>query len=224
MSRRPRTAELAASLPLTTITPDGLAILDNGTLIRAVRLEAALTPLRMSSTEMERTNRAVQEIPALLPDRQALQLITTARPFDWTTEVDRIQATTAQLERGAGRRRSRRACRRALPACRRRRRGARRAGRAALRDGPRAPTDHAVEATALGRVQAPAPRRLLRRDGRGSRRSLPADRHPPRHARPRSQAARRRAVRHEPVPGAEPDEPSAGGPGVAAARPRLRLR
>ena len=97
MSRRPRTAELAASLPLTTITPDGLAILDNGTLIRAVRLEAALTPLRMSSTEMERTNRAVQEIPALLPDRQALQLITTARPFDWTTEVDRIQATTAQL-------------------------------------------------------------------------------------------------------------------------------
>jgi hypothetical protein len=97
MSRRPRTAELAASLPLTTITPDGLAILDNGTLIRAVRLEAALTPLRMSSTEMERTNRAVQEIPALLPDRQALQLITTARPFDWTTEVDRVQATTAQL-------------------------------------------------------------------------------------------------------------------------------
>ena len=90
-------SELASFLPLTTITPDGLAILDDGTLIRAVRLEAALTPLRMSAAELERTNRAVQEIPALLPDRQALQLITTARPFDWTAEVNRVQQTTADL-------------------------------------------------------------------------------------------------------------------------------
>ena len=97
MSKRSRPAELASFLPLTTMTPDGLAILDDGTLIRAVRLEAALTPLRMSATELERTNRAVQEIPALLPDRQALQLITTARPFDWTAEVNRVQQTTADL-------------------------------------------------------------------------------------------------------------------------------
>jgi hypothetical protein len=99
MSKRSHAAELAAQLPLTTITPDGLAILDDGTLIRAVRLEAALTPLRMSASELERTNRAVQEIPALLPDRQALQLITTARPFDWTVEVNQVQQTTADLNR-----------------------------------------------------------------------------------------------------------------------------
>ena len=95
-SRR-QPAEVASHLPISTITPEGLAILDDGTLLRAVRLEAALSPLRMSSTEMERTNRAVQEIPALLPDRQALQLITTARPFDWMTEVNQMQATTHQV-------------------------------------------------------------------------------------------------------------------------------
>lgn len=94
MKARRNTPELASRLPLSTISPEGLAILDDGTLIRAVRLDAALSPLRMSATEMDRTNRAVQEIPALLPDRQALQLITTARPFDWTVEVDQAQATS----------------------------------------------------------------------------------------------------------------------------------
>lgn len=94
---RTRGSELAELLPLTTITPDGLAVLDNGTLIRAVRLESALTPLRMSDSELERANRAVQEIPALLSDRQALQLITTARPYDWAAQVTDIQQTSRQV-------------------------------------------------------------------------------------------------------------------------------
>lgn len=92
-----RTNELGSHLPLSTITPDGLAVLDDGTLLRAVKLESALTPLRMSPKEMERTNQAVQEIPALLPDRQALQLISTARPFDWVAEIDALQARTRQV-------------------------------------------------------------------------------------------------------------------------------
>jgi len=110
MSIGSSTTELAASLPLSTMTPGGLAILDDGTLIRAVKLESALSPLRMSAKEMERTNRAVQEIPALLPDRQALQLMTSARPFDWGSQVN-------QLQRGrlrSTRRRSARSRRRAL--------------------------------------------------------------------------------------------------------------
>jgi hypothetical protein len=97
MKRPSRIAEVGSLLPISTITHDGLAVLDDGTLIRAVKLDTALTPLRMSPKEMERTNRSVQEIPALLPDRQGLQLITTARPFDWAAEIDTMQATTREV-------------------------------------------------------------------------------------------------------------------------------
>jgi hypothetical protein len=97
MSIGSSTRELAANLPLSTVTPGGLAILDDGTLIRAVKLESALSPLRMSAKEMERTNKAVQEIPALLPDRQTLQLMTSARPFDWAGQVDALQATANEV-------------------------------------------------------------------------------------------------------------------------------
>ena len=82
-------AQLGRWLPLTAIRNDGLAALNDGRLLRAVRLEA-LAPLRMSVEQLEQASRAVGELAAHLPDRQSLQLITNAQPLDTEQLIDEL--------------------------------------------------------------------------------------------------------------------------------------
>jgi hypothetical protein len=80
--RKPRArSQLGSLLPIAAVTDDGLVILTDGRLLRAVRLNA-LAPLRMSSDEGEQISRSLADLATLLPDKQALQLITHADPFD----------------------------------------------------------------------------------------------------------------------------------------------
>ena len=82
-------AQLGRWLPLTAIRDDGLAALNDGRLLRAIRLEA-LAPLRMSVEQLEHASRAVGELAAHLPDRQSLQLITNAQPLDTEQLIDEL--------------------------------------------------------------------------------------------------------------------------------------
>lgn len=87
---------------MTAITPDGLVVLDDATLVRVLELRA-LAPLRMSSEQLERTGGAIGELAAKLPDRQSLQLITQAEPLDTESLIAELHQqsleTRAQLER-----------------------------------------------------------------------------------------------------------------------------
>jgi len=85
-----RTAALGRLLALSALTEDGLVVLADGRLVRVVELEA-LAPLRMSAEQLEPAARAVGELAARLPDRQALQLITRAEPLDTGAIVDELQ-------------------------------------------------------------------------------------------------------------------------------------
>ena len=101
-------AQLGRWLPLTAIRDDGLAALNDGRLLRAVRLEA-LAPLRMSVEQLEHASRAVGELAAHLPDRQSLQLITNAQPLDTEQLIDELHrqaddAHTALADDGLGER------------------------------------------------------------------------------------------------------------------------
>ena len=80
MSRTDR-HELGSELPLSSLDDTGLAVLEDGTLVRIVEV-GALAPLRMSDERLERTSRAMGELASLLPDHQSLQLITNAEPLD----------------------------------------------------------------------------------------------------------------------------------------------
>jgi len=82
---------MGALLPLSAITPDGVAVLEDATLVRAVEL-TALAPLRMSPEQLERTGDLVGELAAKLPDRQSLQLITEAEPLQTERLVRDIHA------------------------------------------------------------------------------------------------------------------------------------
>jgi hypothetical protein len=74
-------SQLGSLLPIAAVTEDGLVILTDGTLLRAVKLNA-LAPLRMSNEEGEQASRSLGDLATLLPDKQALQLITHANPLD----------------------------------------------------------------------------------------------------------------------------------------------
>jgi hypothetical protein len=89
-----RIGGLGGLLPLSALGEDGLAVLCDGTLVRVVRLEG-LAPLRMSSEQLEHAARAVGELAARLPDRQALQLVTDAEPLDTTVIVDELEQQAA---------------------------------------------------------------------------------------------------------------------------------
>jgi hypothetical protein len=93
-----RIGQVGELLPLSMITGDGTAVMDDGTLVRAVHLEA-LAPLRMSSEQLEQAARAVGELAARLPDKQALQLITRAEPLDTTAIVDDLEDQAAVTRR-----------------------------------------------------------------------------------------------------------------------------
>ena len=101
-------AQLGRWLPLTAIRDDGLAALNDGRLLRAIRLEA-LAPLRMSVEQLEHASRAVGELAAHLPDRQSLQLITNAQPLDTEQLIDELHrqaddAHSALVDDGLGER------------------------------------------------------------------------------------------------------------------------
>lgn len=80
MSRSDR-HEVGSELPLSSLDETGLAVLEDGTLVRIVEV-SPLAPLRMSNERLERTSRAMGELASLLPDHQSLQLITNAEPLD----------------------------------------------------------------------------------------------------------------------------------------------
>jgi len=82
---------VGALLPLTSISADGVAVLDDATLVRVVEV-LPLAPLRMSGEQLERVGAAVGEMAAMLPDGQALQLITEATPLCAADVVDELQA------------------------------------------------------------------------------------------------------------------------------------
>ncbi len=102
MRGRHRRSRAGALLPVTTITSDGLVVLDDATLVRVLELRA-LAPLRMSSGQLERAGGAIGELAAKLPDRQSLQLITQAEPLDTGALVgelhQQVLQTRAQLEK-----------------------------------------------------------------------------------------------------------------------------
>ncbi len=95
---RHRSPEVGALLPLSAITPDGVAVLDDATLVRAVEL-SPLAPLRMSPEQLERTGDLIGELAAKLPDRQSLQLITEAEPLETERLVDDIHARARETTR-----------------------------------------------------------------------------------------------------------------------------
>ena len=79
---RPRRKRSAAELlGLAAITPDGLAITEEGSYIRYLET-GAVNPLTMEPTEAERISGAFAQIAARLTDRQSLQLSMHAKPLD----------------------------------------------------------------------------------------------------------------------------------------------
>ncbi len=92
-NRRRRRSELGSLLPIADVTADGLVILNDGTLVRTVQLNA-LAPLRMSNDEGEQISRSLADLATLLPDKQALQLTTRAEPFN-------VEPLLAELRDGA---------------------------------------------------------------------------------------------------------------------------
>ena len=89
-----RAREVGSLLPVSSIAPNGLCVLSDGTVLRALEL-AAIAPLRMGSEQLQSTARAVSELAAMLSDRQALQLITIAQPLDTTVVVRELDEQAA---------------------------------------------------------------------------------------------------------------------------------
>ncbi len=89
-----RAREVGSLLPVSSIAPDGLCVVSDGTVLRALEL-AALAPLRMGSEPLQSTARAIAELAAMLCDRQALQLITHARPLNTTIIVGELHEQAA---------------------------------------------------------------------------------------------------------------------------------
>ena len=83
---------------MTAITPDGLAVLDDATLVRVLELRP-LAPLRLSSEQLERTGAAIGELAGKLPDRQSLQLVTQADPLRTEDLVTELHAEAVDTRR-----------------------------------------------------------------------------------------------------------------------------
>jgi hypothetical protein len=98
MRRRSRRSHAGELLPVTAITPDGLAVLDDATLVRVLDLRP-LAPLRLSSEQLERTGAAIGELAAKLPDRQSLQLVTQADPLKTEELVTELHAEAVETRR-----------------------------------------------------------------------------------------------------------------------------
>ncbi|MGA2926411.1 MAG: hypothetical protein ABSG43_10520, partial [Solirubrobacteraceae bacterium] len=98
MRRLRRTRQAGDLLPVSTVTDEGLAVLDDCTLVRAVEV-SAIAPLRMSSEQLGRAGAAVAQLAAQLPDRQSLTLITQAEPLDSASVVDDIHDGARQTSR-----------------------------------------------------------------------------------------------------------------------------